>query len=256
MNHLRRARNDGPVEILNEDSASSIVLVCEHASANIPPEFGNLGLVGPTLQSHIAWDPGARGVAMHMASCLNATLVASRISRLVYDCNRPPDAPDAIPVRSEVHAVPGNADLEPAQKARRVAAIYEPFRAAVSAVMSSKPAPVLVTIHSFTPVFHGKPRAVEIGILHDRDARLADALLAEATLDARYAVRRNEPYGPEHGVTHTLKAHAIPGDHLNVMIEIRNNLIADEPAQSAMADLLSGWLVRALAKLEAGTCKP
>ena len=99
-------------------------------------------------------------------------------------------------------------------------------------------------MHSFTPVYFGKPRAVEIGILHDADARLADAMLAAA--GPAYRTLRNEPYGPEDGVTHTLKEHGLSNGVPNVMIEVRNDLIQDEAGQRVVADYLAGLLIESL----------
>jgi predicted N-formylglutamate amidohydrolase len=250
MNHDNNDLRDAGVEVLNAQAASSIVIVCEHASAYIPKEFNALGVSRDARESHIAWDPGAMAVATHMARYLGTVLVASRVSRLVYDCNRPPEAPDAMPARSERTDVPGNVDLPTAQKAQRVARYYEPFRATLAEVIAQRAAPVLVTIHSFTPVFHGAPRDVEIGVLHDSDSRLADAMLRD-TAHVPWTVRRNEPYGPKDGVTHTLKEHALEQGHLNVMLEVRNDLIADETAQADMARLMSDWVERAIAQVEA-----
>ncbi len=250
VNHMDHADGD-IVELLNADAASSIVFVCEHASAHIPASLNNLGLPETALGSHVAWDPGALALAKGLARRFDALLVAAKTSRLVYDCNRPPDAPDAMPARSEVVDIPGNATLTGAEKAARVARYYAPFRRALADVLTRREAPVLVTVHSFTPVYHGASRDVEIGILHDDDARLADAMLAAAQGSGRHVVRRNEPYGPKDGVTHTLKEHAVPAGHLNVMLEVRNDLIADAHAQRAMTDTLAGWLDRALAATQA-----
>jgi predicted N-formylglutamate amidohydrolase len=142
--------------------------------------------------------------------------------------------------------------LSRAQKAERVKGYYEPFRAAVAQIMAGISEPVLVTVHSFTPVYHGKRREVEIGVLHDSDTRLADTLLINT--DTPHVVGRNMPYGPRDGVTHTLKEHALPGGHLNVMLEIRNDLIATEADQIAMADMLAAWIARALAITKANAC--
>ena len=108
-----------------------------------------------------------------------------------------------------------------------------------------------MTVHSFTPIYHGVARTVEIGILHDSDTRLADAMLeiAQAHTDAN--VQRNAPYGPDHGVTHTLKEHAIKGGHLNVMLEVRNDLIVTSDEQTAMADMLAGWVADACTRVQA-----
>lgn len=253
MIHQNHPTDDTVVDVLNAKASSPIVLVCEHASAFIPEVFEGLGVTGEALTSHVAWDPGALALANRMAEHLDAVLVAAKTSRLVYDCNRPPDAPDAMPARSEIVDVPGNANLSAAQKADRVANYYAPFRAAVSDILGARRDPVLITVHSFTRVYHGQPREVEIGVLHDADARLADALLSNDGM-ANQNVQRNEPYGPDDGVTHTLQEHALPGGLLNVMLEVRNDLIADTASQTVMADRLSTWIEQALAKTEAAAC--
>ena len=255
MNHPIQSLDDTLVEVRNADVASPLVLICEHASPFIPTEFEHLGLAASERGGHVVWDPGAMALATHLAARLDATLVASKVSRLVYDCNRPPEAHDAILARSETVDVPGNAGLSVEEKENRAARFYHPFRDTLARVVAGKTAPVLVTVHSFTPIYYGKPSAVEVGVLHDSDARLANALLSDLAGCAAMSVRRNEPYGPADGVTHTLKEHAIPGGHLNVMLELRNDLLADDAAQSAMADTLADWLTRALAILEAGACK-
>lgn len=237
--------NQDVVRLINASGISSVVLVCEHASSFIPGNLENLGLKPEDRQSHAAWDPGALAVAKRLSDRLNAKLVASAISRLVYDCNRPPEAADAMPERSERIAVPGNAGLDVAARKERAATYYEPFRQAVASAMNATVSPILITVHSFTPIYDGEPRSVEIGILHDDDTRLANAMLDAATASSLDA-RRNEPYGPQDGVTHTLKEHAIKAGHPNVMIEIRNDLITDKAQQNYIADCLGEWLDVAL----------
>lgn len=240
------------VETRNAQGSGRIVLVCEHASAAIPASLEGLGLAPEARFSHVAWDPGALEVAEHMAAELNAPLVASRVSRLVLDCNRPPDAPDAIPEMSEIHAVPGNRGITPTARAIRAAEIYEPFHERVAQVLDSVLAsardPVLVTVHSFTPVYRGEPREVEIGFLHDSDSRLADAVLghvAQGPLAGR-DVRRNAPYGPGDGVMHTLRRHGEARGLLHVMIEVRNDLIGTETTQADLGRRLATALQTAL----------
>ncbi len=236
-------------KITRSAASSSIVLACEHASFFIPEEFGNLGLSEQARCSHAAWDPGASAVAAKMSSLLETVLVEATVSRLVYDCNRPTNATDAMPDRSEAFEIPGNRGLSEAERARRAALYYAPFEAALASSIARRNAPVLMTIHSFTPVYNGIPRDVEIGILHDSDPKLANAFLKTAPQHCDANVQRNEPYGPEHGVTHTLKTHAIPNGHLNVMIEIRNDLIQTEQQQTAMAAMMAAWTRSALADL-------
>ncbi len=244
---------ENAVEILNPDGRGAAIIVCEHASNHIPATWGDLGLDAAARQSHAAWDPGAAPVARRLAEALDAPLVAGAVSRLVYDCNRPPDDPSAMPAQSETIAVPGNAGLSAAERAARVRAVYAPFTDALSALIARRQAAgapfALVTIHSFSPTWFGTPRAVEIGILHDADTRLADAILAGAGVLSHRDIRRNAPYGPEDGVTHTLRAHGLANDLPNVMIELRNDLLATPAAQERMAGEVLRLLCPALAAL-------
>lgn len=239
-----------PVEIVNPDGAGSVVLVCEHASRRLPEQVGTLGLGAEALESHIAWDPGALAVAERLSAALDAPLVYQRFSRLVYDCNRPPEAPGAMPETSEIYDIPGNRNLTQGERDRRTRGLYLPFHAALSGLLDRRAAlgreSVIVTMHSFTPVYMGKERAVEIGILHDEDSRIADGMLSAAAGDTTYDIRRNEPYGPADGVTHTLIKHGLARGLKNVMIEVRNDLIRDEDGQRVMAALLADLLGKAL----------
>lgn len=222
------------------DGASPLLLICEHASLRLPASLGTLGLGPDLLEAHIAWDPGALAVARKLSQRFDATLLFQNFSRLAYDCNRPPEAPDAMPEISEIHAIPGNRGLSAMQRQARVEAIYRPWQRAVADTIARRKAAgvetVVVTLHSFTPVYKGVERSVEIGILHDRDSRLADLMLGRA--DSRFAVERNQPYGPADGVTHTLVEHGLANDLMNVMIEVRNDLARDETGQEVVA----GWL--------------
>lgn len=235
-----------PAEVLNASARGEFLLVCEHASRRLPLALGDLGLSDEELRSHIAWDPGAFSVAKKLAEALDSPLVAGRFSRLAYDCNRPPGAADAISSVSEERPIPGNAKLDAAVRAIRARGIYAPFKATLTEAIRRAPNPAIVTIHSFTPVYLGVARQVELGVLHDNDARLADAVLALAPKATGRNVQRNQPYGPEDGVTHTLKEHALPAGLLNVMLEIRNDLISDEASCAVMATSLASILETAL----------
>ncbi len=238
-----------PVAVVNAAGRGSVLIVCEHASRRLPASLGTLGLSPDALESHIAWDPGALAVSQELVRLLDAELIYQRFSRLAYDCNRPPEAPGAMPETSEIYEIPGNRALTEAERDSRTEALYLPFHEAVSRAIEARAArgleTVLVTMHSFTPVYMGKERAVEIGILHDRDARLADAMLA-ASEGSKYDIRRNEPYGPADGVTHTLIKHGLARDIRNVMIEVRNDLIRNEDGQRVMAGYLAELLSKSL----------
>ncbi len=235
------------VTVHNQSGQHEIVLICEHASAYIPAQFENLGLDKSAALSHVAWDPGAAATARHLANGLNAVLIEGAVSRLVYDCNRPPESPGAMPQRSELYDIPGNANISTVDRQARIDHYYRPFEAQVSKTLASHHhSAVLVTIHSFTPIYNGEKRDVEIGILHDDDPALADAILKVAS---GYNIQRNQPYGPEDGVTHTLKLHGLANGLSNVMIEIRNDLIQTDAQCFAMAAHLQQWLTEALSRL-------
>jgi predicted N-formylglutamate amidohydrolase len=251
---------DGPAVLVdNPDGSCPFLFVCDHASNRIPAALGTLGLGEEALQSHAAWDPGAYRLATQLAGLLDATLVSSGFSRLVYDVNRPPDSPQAIRAASEIYDIPGNHDLSEAEREARAGAIYAPFHEKITELLDIRMArgqpTVLITLHSFTPVYHGQTRNVELGILHDRDTRLADAVLDIAPRFTPLKTERNQPYGPDDGVTHTLAKHAIPRGLLNVMIEVRNDLIASEDGQSSIAEILSAMLPDALGRVGASDAK-
>ena len=244
----------GVVETINPSGRHAVLLVCEHASNFIPDVFDSLGLSDSLRESHIAWDPGALAVAKTLSAELDARLVAQRVSCLLYDCNRPPIAESAVPVMSEIHPIPGNGGLSAVERQARVEAFYVPFRQAINAALDERiavgPDPVLVTVHSFTPVYREIGRDVELGIICDSDSRLARALMRACAERPDIDVRFNEPYGPADGVTHTLVDQALPRGLLNVMLEIRNDLIADRDQQRAMGRWLAACLRQALQALE------
>ncbi len=241
-----------PIEWVNRGGKAAFFLICEHASNRIPASLANLGLGPEVLQSHVAWDPGAAEVAKAMAVTLDAPLILQRFSRLVYDCNRPPDSPSAMPAKSEIYDIPGNQALTGIARASRIAALYTPFHSAIEqhldqAIKQEHP-PVIITVHSFTPVFHGRPRAVQLGLLHDRDDRLARVMLGLSD-DRDGDIRLNQPYAPTDGVMHMIQRHALPRDLPNVMIEIRNDLIHEEKGQRRLAASLAGLVTKAVAHL-------
>ena len=249
-------RNDSnAVEVVNPQGRGAALILCEHASNHIPDSYQSLGLKDGDQQSHAAWDPGARDVALGLSRALDSPLIASTVSRLVYDCNRPPEAPSAMPERSEYIDVPGTRDLSETDRADRVQTIYTPICNAVSDMIAARKAAglatLLITIHSVTPIYFGTRRACEIGILHDSDSRLADAMLNEAHQLPDRVIRRNDPYGPTDGVTHSLRLHGIAQGLANVMIEVRNDLVGTDIDVARVAGVLAGLIGAAVASVGA-----
>jgi len=235
---------------VNKTGQAPILLVCEHASNHIPEQYKNLGLSEDVLRSHVAWDPGAHDVACRLAHLLDAPLIAGSVSRLLYDCNRPPTALDAIPEKSEIFEIPGNQMLGTADRQLRAENIYEPFRAATNNfIAGAENLKAVITLHSFTPVYNGVPRIVDVGILHDEDSRLATALCDAGQQASELNVQLNEPYSPKDGVTHTLVELGIKNGLLNVMIEMKNSLVSKPSEIDEMSDRLAQWIKTALGEL-------
>lgn len=216
------------------DAPGPVIVVCEHASNHFPAPWGDLGLSAEQQQAHIAWDPGAFEVAGALAQLLDAPLVYGTVSRLIYDLNRPPDSPSAMAERSEIHDIPGNRGLSAKERLHRTEAIYLPFHNSLSDLLSRRLAggqrPVLLTVHSFTPVYSGQRRGVELGIIHDADNRLALAIAAGKT---GLLTELNRPYSAADGVTHLLARHATPMGLHSAMLELRNDLIAKDHGKMA-----------------------
>lgn len=239
---MTRGSDAEPVRITNRDGRGAYVIVCDHASNFIPADMGTLGLDASDLERHIAWDPGALPVARALAEALDAPLVESCISRLVIDCNRPLGAPDLISEVSETTLIPGNAGLGDAERARRIALAYEPFHAAIEAVVAGRVAAGmetrLISVHSFTPVYKGISRPWQIGIIHDEDTRLAGPIIDALAARPGLTVGVNEPYSPADRVYFTLEAHGRVRNLPCAMIEIRNDEIADADGQRRWAEVL------------------
>ena len=245
-----RAETGPSFDIVNAQGRSPVVLICEHASNYIPSSFASLGLKESDLQRHIAWDIGAEGTSRLLSRLLDAPLILQRYSRLLYDCNRGPENPSAIPEVSETTEIPGNRNLSVEDKLWRINHIARPFHHAIEQFLDTRAAKSMraipVSIHSFTKVYKGKERAVELGLLFDRDPWLANHLVKSFP---GVNTQLNEPYGPKDGVMHLMNLHASPRGLNHLMIEIRNDLIETERGQQQWAQRLSIPLQQAAAKL-------
>lgn len=234
------------VELINPQGKSDVLLVCEHASHYIPENFANLGLSDTERLSHIGWDIGAANMARALSEMLDACLVLQRYSRLLYDCNRPPSEESAIPRLSEVTEIPGNKDLTREQWDYRVAHIYTPFHAAITEQIAARRAlgrkTILVTIHSFTPIFMGEKRDVQLGVICHENNSFAQTFYQKACQESGFDIRMNEPYGPSDPVLHMVTRHGDEQKIPNVMLEVRNDLIVDGAGQKAWAQKVADTL--------------
>lgn len=235
------------VEVLNAAGAGDLVLLCDHASNHFPePYEDGLGVSVASRTAHIAWDPGALGVAKALSTLLDAPLVHTSLSRLIIDCNREEDRADLIPVVSETTEIPGNRGLPADERAARLNLVHRPFHAAITSLLDQRKArgqeSAVVSIHTYTPVYRGLARPWEIGLISDADRRLADPVLAGLRANGDLTVGDNEPYAPSDGVYYTVRRHGENRGLACLMIEIRNDELATPDAEVAWADRLAPLL--------------
>lgn len=221
-----------PVEIFNDTAPAPLLLVCDHAARLVPRRLGRLGLDETAFGRHIAWDIGAAEVARRLAARLSAPLALSVYSRLVVDTNRRPGDPTAIPEESDGTPVPGNRGLTAVDRIARIVAMHEPYHAAIAARLAALRGrgivPVLLSIHSFTPTFQGFARPWQIGVLWNRDGRLARPLM-DRLAAAGIVVGDNQPYSGQDRHGYTMPRHAEEAGLPHALIEIRQDLI-DTPS--------------------------
>ena len=242
-----------PVERIAGDARSGLLLLCDHASNALPEHYGDLGLDGAQLSRHIAYDIGAAWVTRRLAEALGAPALLTTYSRLLIDPNRGADDPTLVMRYSDGAIVPGNARADSAEIERRRALHWRPYRGAIAAeidaMRAAGTAPMIVSVHSFTPIWRGHPRPWKFGVLWDMDPRLPRALLAAAQTHLHllpHEIGDNEPYdGALQG--DTLDACATPLGLSNALIEIRQDLIDTAAAAFAFADRLAEALRAPLA---------
>ncbi len=239
-----------PFLVQGKDRQGRFVITCDHATNLVPPDLGgSLGLPEADMARHIAYDPGAAGVARALGEALDAPVVMANFSRLVIDPNRGADDPTLLMQLYDGSVIPGNAQADATEKARRLSAYYHPYHTAISDLVEARADPVLVAVHSFTRQLRGRPsRPWHVGILHARDARLSDPLIAALEAEPDLTVGRNEPY-PGHLPGDAMDRHALRHGRPNTLIELRQDLIDTPEAQARWGARLAPMLTAALAEV-------
>lgn len=241
---------DEPSPVVEErlEGTSPFLLTVDHAGKRLPRRVGTLGISATELSRHIGWDIGILGVSRLLSARLDAAMVGQVYSRLVIDCNRDPSVPSSIPVLSETTEIPGNAGLGEAEREARRLALFEPYHARLRAVLDARAdrETVLISMHSFTPVFKGVARPWQVGVLYNRDTRLAHILRDLLAAEGDLTVGDNEPYQVSDLTDYTVPVHAERRGLAHVEIEIRQDLIEGEPGQAAWADRFARLLPEAL----------
>lgn len=240
---MTRSAVFSPFDMIDGDRGLGLVLLADHARRDLPDEYGNLGLPPAELQRHIAYDIGVESVTRRLAALTRAPAVLAGFSRLLIDPNRGEDDPTLIRQLYDGTVVPGNYPMASQERDRRLERFYRPYHDAVGAMIASVAktsgsAPFIFSVHSFTPVMQGRQRPWHAGVLWDLDDRVARPLIEMLSKDALLVVGDNEPYdGALRG--DTMYKHAIVNGFAHALLEIRQDLIADDGGAQQWAEKLA-----------------
>jgi predicted N-formylglutamate amidohydrolase len=247
-----------PFSVLNPTGRSDLVLTCEHAGSFIPTALNGLGLPtsfnDPDQHLNALLDVGAADLTRALAKWLHAPAVLATVSRLVVECNRWPYDPEFVAQRvQKMLEIPGNQNLQQEEVAERAKTWFWPYHQAITRQISQSllegVRPALISVHSFTPNFHGQQRPWQVGVLWDQDFGLSAAMLAQLTTATDWVVGDNEPYDIRGGVSFAISFHAVPLALPNIVLEVRSDQI-DTPAKAdSVARILVPAIEQALASL-------
>lgn len=239
-----------PFERVDGSPQAGVLVICDHAAAIIPSRYAELGLAGPDRLAHIAWDIGAAAVSRKLAGRLGCPAVLAGISRLVIDCNRQPGDPGSIPAMSGGILIPGNAAVDDAEADARAEDWFWPYHHEIGTQLAHLfrhgGVPAMISVHSFTPCLGPEPRPWHVGVLSNRDRRMADPVLAALAARTDLVVGDNQPYSGRE-INYTLDTHAGAAGLPHISFEIRQDLVADEAGCEHWAELLAEVLAPVLA---------
>ncbi|MEC9462289.1 MAG: N-formylglutamate amidohydrolase [Pseudomonadota bacterium] len=242
-----------PYAVVNPDGTSPYLLLCEHASNRIPRALGDLGLPEAERRRHIAWDIGVSALSQYLSRTLDAPLFMTNYSRLVIDCNRPLAAPSVIPEISETTEIPANIGITKAERAQRIETLFAPYAEAVARrldrLQQEGRRPIVVGVHSFTPVYLGKRRPWHAGILYGEATGFGRTLIRQLQKEAALTIGDNEPYHIHRDEDYTVPVHADARGLPGALIEVRHDLIDTLSGVGAWGDRLTRCLEATLREL-------
>lgn len=237
-----------PFNITGAERPGRWLVTCDHASNRVPQDVagGDLGISSADMGRHIAWDVGARGVALALGEALDSPVICSDFSRLVIDANRGEEDPTLVMQLYDGTIIPANAGVSAAEVERRLATLHRPYHAALEDLAARRADTIILAIHSFTPCLRGRAaRPWHVGVLYSHlDPRFSRPLIAALQAEPDLCIGDNEPYDG-HLPGDSIDLHALQKGRHNTLIEVRNDLISDPEGQRAWGLRLAPVLTRA-----------
>ena len=241
---------DLPYRLVNEAGTAPMVIICDHASNRVPTGYGDLGLSPTAFERHIAWDIGAAAITEILAQRFNAPAILSTVTRLLIDCNRQFEDPGLTPAVSDGTEIPANRDLSEAERANRWRRYHQPYHAtiaqAIDRQLASGRQPVILSIHSMTPTMRGTARPWQIAVCWDNDQRLSAPMLAALRARSGIVVGDNEPYRLDPAEDYSMPVHAARRGLEHLLVEFRQDEVADAVGQQRWAALFGDCLEQVL----------
>ncbi len=213
-----------------------LLIVADHASNYIPKKYDNLGLAKKDILTHKAFDPGVKDLAINLSNKFNSHLILGKYSRLLIDYNRDVNDPTLISVISDRKLILGNKKITKQERIYRINKIYRPYHEKINKKILEKKINVIISLHSFNPIFKGRKRFLEYGILSNEDRRLSDLIINELKKKKNF-VGDNEPYRGSL-IGDTLYKHALKKGIYHSLIEIRNDLLSNVKKIDQVSNLM------------------
>lgn len=215
----------------------ALLLTCEHASERLPSGWRWPDADARLRGTHWAFDLGAAELTLELSEALGCSAVLSSFTRLLADPNRDADDPEVFRAHAEGKPVALNVRLDAEDRHRRLDRYWRRYHDAVDRVAARNKAPVLFSVHTFTPVYEGTPRAMEVGVLFDREDALAELLIRELTAEG-FVVASNEPYSGKEGLIYAAERHARAHGKRALELELRQDLALRPEARARVLEAL------------------
>jgi predicted N-formylglutamate amidohydrolase len=212
--------------------STKLLISCEHAGNDVPEEYEHLFAHDPeTLQTHRGIDIGALKLTNTIADELGQEPYVHTITRLLVDLNRSVQSPTLFSEFTEQQPIEIREDI--------FTNYYRPHRQQVEEriqqIIDAGNRALHVGIHTFTPIWEGKQRDVDIGFLFDPTRTGEQEFCgywrkAISEQSPRLRLRMNQPYrGTMDGFTTYLRRKYQGDDYIGMEIEVNQKFAHTAP---------------------------